>query len=86
MLSSPRHRRLTETVKMKTVFAIAGRLPFGQLFQYRPNYNSVLRLRVVPSAWPGEPLSGRTPSRDPAGLASPPALVELSKNFKNLKN
>ena len=26
VLSSPRHRRLTETVKIKTVFAVAGRL------------------------------------------------------------
>ena len=36
MLSSPRQRRLTETVEMKTVFAVAGLLPFGQPFQYRP--------------------------------------------------
>ena len=39
MLSSPRHRRLTETVKMKMFFAVAGRLPFGQPFQYRPITN-----------------------------------------------
>ena len=34
------------TVKMKTVFAVAGQLPFGQPFQYRPTFHPYYFMRV----------------------------------------